>query len=50
MIGSLLAQGMAPFDAAHAAAWRHGEAGLRLGPGGIADDLVALLPAVLASL
>jgi hydroxyethylthiazole kinase-like uncharacterized protein yjeF len=50
MIGSLLAQGMAPFDAAHAAAWLHGEAGLRLGPGGIADDLVALLPAVLASL
>lgn len=50
MIGSLLAQGLPPFEAAQSAAWLHGEAGLRLGPGGIADDLVALLPAVLASL
>jgi hydroxyethylthiazole kinase-like uncharacterized protein yjeF len=50
MIGSLLAQGLAPFDAARAAAWLHGEAGRRLGPGGIADDLVAHLPSVLSSL
>jgi hydroxyethylthiazole kinase-like uncharacterized protein yjeF len=50
MIGALLAQGMQPFEAAQVAAWLHGEAGLRLGPGGIADDLVALLPFVLASL
>uniref|UniRef100_UPI0013DD7695 NAD(P)H-hydrate dehydratase n=1 Tax=Sandarakinorhabdus rubra TaxID=2672568 RepID=UPI0013DD7695 len=50
MIGGLLAQGLDPFAAAQAAAWLHGEAGRRLGPGGIADDLVALIPAVLASL
>mgnify|MGYP002778214725 CR=1 FL=1 len=50
MIASLLAQGLPPFEAAQAAAWLHGEAGRRLGPGGIADDLVGLIPAVLASL
>jgi hydroxyethylthiazole kinase-like uncharacterized protein yjeF len=50
MIGSLIAQGLPLFEAAQAAAWLHGEAGRRLGPGGIADDLVALLPTVLASL
>jgi NAD(P)H-hydrate epimerase len=50
MIGALLAQGMQPFEAAQVAAWLHGEAGLRLGPGGIADDLVALLPSVLVSM
>lgn len=50
MIGSLLAQGLPPFEAAQVAAWLHGEGGRRLGPGGIADDLVALLPAVLAGL
>jgi hydroxyethylthiazole kinase-like uncharacterized protein yjeF len=50
MIGSLMAQGLGPFEAAQAAAWLHGEAGRRLGPGGIADDLVGLIPAVLASL
>ena len=50
MIAALIAQGLPLFEAAHTAAWLHGEAGLRLGPGGIADDLVASLPAVLASL
>ena len=50
MIAALIAQGLSLFDAAQAAAWLHGEAGLRLGPGGIADDLVAGLPAVLAAL
>ena len=50
MIAALIAQGMPLFEAAQAAAWLHGEAGLRLGPGGIADDLVASLPAVLAAL
>ena len=50
MIAALIAQGLPLFEAAQAAAWLHGEAGLRLGPGGIADDLVAGLPAVLASL
>lgn len=50
MIAALLAQGQPLFEAACAAAWLHGEAGRRLGPGGIADDLVASLPAVLAGL
>ena len=50
MVAGLLAQGLAPFEAAQAAAWLHGEAGRQLGPGGIADDLVALLPPVLHSL
>jgi ADP-dependent NAD(P)H-hydrate dehydratase / NAD(P)H-hydrate epimerase len=38
---------MDPFDAASAAAWVHGEAGRRLGPGLIADDLPGLLPDIL---
>lgn len=50
MVAALLAQGHPLFEAACAAAWLHGEAGRRLGPGGIADDLVASLPAVLAGL
>jgi hydroxyethylthiazole kinase-like uncharacterized protein yjeF len=50
MIAALLAQGQPLFDAACAAAWLHGDAGLRLGPGRIADDLVAILPEVLAGL
>jgi hydroxyethylthiazole kinase-like uncharacterized protein yjeF len=50
MIAALIAQGLPLFEAAQVAAWLHGEAGMRLGPGGIADDLVASLPAVLGSL
>ncbi len=50
MIAALIAQGLPLFEAAQVAAWLHGEAGLRLGPGGISDDLVASLPAVLAAL
>ncbi|MBU6166682.1 MAG: NAD(P)H-hydrate dehydratase [Alphaproteobacteria bacterium] len=50
MIAALLAQGQPLFEAACAAAWVHGDAGLRLGPGRIADDLVASLPEVLAKL
>jgi hydroxyethylthiazole kinase-like uncharacterized protein yjeF len=50
MIAALIAQGLPLFEAAQASAWLHGEAGLRLGPGGISDDLVASLPAVLAAL
>lgn len=50
MIAALLAQGHPLFEAACGAVWLHGEAGRRLGPGGIADDLVARLPAVLSSL
>ncbi len=48
VIAALLAQGHAPFDAACAAAWLHGDAGLRGGPGLIADDLPELIAAALA--
>lgn len=50
IIAALLAQGMAPFEAAQAGAWLHGDAGLRGGAGMIADDIGRLLPAVLAGL
>jgi hydroxyethylthiazole kinase-like uncharacterized protein yjeF len=50
IIAGLMAQGMSPFDAAAAGAWLHGECGLRAGPGLIADDLPAHLPAVLDAL
>jgi NAD(P)H-hydrate epimerase len=50
MIGGLLAQGMDPFLAAAAAVWLHGEAANDLGPGLIAEDLPAALPAVLRRL
>jgi hydroxyethylthiazole kinase-like uncharacterized protein yjeF len=39
VIGALLAQGMAPFEAAAAGAFLHGEAARRAGPGLIAEDL-----------
>lgn len=47
IILGLLAQGMPAFDAACAGAWLQGEASLRLGPGMVAPDLIATLPAVL---
>ena len=43
----LMAQGMAGFHAACAAAWLHGEAASDFGPGLVADDLPEALPAVL---
>lgn len=46
----LLAQGMDPFDAGCAAAWLHGDAAQRFGPGLIAEDLCETLPAALAEL
>ncbi len=46
----LLAQGVPLFEAACAAAWLHGDAGLRGGPGLTADDLPALLTAALRDL
>ncbi len=47
MVVALLAQGMAPFEAAAAACWLHGEAAKRVGPGLVAEDLAGALPAVL---
>lgn len=49
-IGGLLAQGMEPFFASCAGAWLQGEAALSLGPGLIAEDLLARLPAALKKL
>lgn len=50
MVLGLLAQGMEPFGAAAAAAWIHGAAACRLGPGLVAEDLVEAAPTVLDSL
>jgi ADP-dependent NAD(P)H-hydrate dehydratase / NAD(P)H-hydrate epimerase len=49
-IGGLLAQGMPPFEAACAAAWLHGDAAARFGPGLIAEDLPEILPESLSGL
>jgi hydroxyethylthiazole kinase-like uncharacterized protein yjeF len=46
----LLAQGMPAFEAACAAAWLHGEAADRFGPGLIAEDLSEMLPQILRTL
>ena len=46
----LLAQGMAAFGAASAAAWLHGAAAAAFGPGLIAEDLPDALPGVLREL
>jgi ADP-dependent NAD(P)H-hydrate dehydratase / NAD(P)H-hydrate epimerase len=48
MIGALRARGLDPFEAACAGAWLHGRAGAAAGPGLIADDLIAVLPLILA--
>jgi NAD(P)H-hydrate epimerase len=51
IVGALLAQGVAPFEAAAAGAWIHGQAA-RHGParGLVAGDLLALIPSVLETL
>ena len=46
LVGGLLALGMAPFEAACAAVWLHGEAANEFGPGLIAEDLPETLPRV----
>ncbi len=46
MIAGLLAEGMNAFDAACAAAWLHGEAATKFGPGLIAEDIPEMIPAV----
>jgi NAD(P)H-hydrate epimerase len=50
MIAGLLAQGMTAFDAASAAAWLHGEAATKFGPGLIAEDIPEQLPSVYGEL
>jgi NAD(P)H-hydrate epimerase len=50
MIGGLLAQGMPGFEAAAAAVWMHGEAGIVAGPGLISEDLPEALPSVMRRL
>lgn len=47
MIGSLMAQGMPAFEAASAAVWMHGEAGMKAGRGLIASDLIKQITHVL---
>jgi NAD(P)H-hydrate epimerase len=50
LIAGLLAQGLAPFEAACAGCWLHGEAAREFGPGLVADDLIDTLPPVLRRL
>jgi hydroxyethylthiazole kinase-like uncharacterized protein yjeF len=50
LVLGLLAQGVAPFEAACTAAWLHGEAATAFGPGLIAGDIPESLPGVLARL
>jgi NAD(P)H-hydrate epimerase len=50
LILGLLAQGMAPFDAACAAAWLHGATASAFGPGLIASDIPDTLPSTLRQL
>jgi len=48
LIGALLGQGLAPWEAACAGAWLHGRAAAHAGPGLLAEDLAGHLPAALA--
>ena len=50
LIAGLLAQGLAPFEAACAGCWLHGETAREFGPGLVADDLIDTLPPVLRRL
>ncbi|MEO6225051.1 MAG: NAD(P)H-hydrate dehydratase [Sphingomicrobium sp.] len=50
MIAALRARGLPAFEAASAGVWLHGRAAEIAGPGLIADDLAAAIPAALASL
>jgi ADP-dependent NAD(P)H-hydrate dehydratase / NAD(P)H-hydrate epimerase len=50
VVGGLMAQGVGAFDAACAAVWMHGEAGLRAGAGMTAEDLDAALKETLRAL
>jgi len=50
LIGGLVAQGMASFEAACAGAWIHAACGQAFGPGLISEDLPGLVPMVLKDL
>lgn len=50
MIGGLLAQSMATFEAAAAAVWMHAEAARLFGPGLISEDIAEMMPRVLSAL
>lgn len=44
MIAGLCAQGVAPYEAACAAVWMHGDAALKFGAGLVASDLIDFIP------
>jgi hydroxyethylthiazole kinase-like uncharacterized protein yjeF len=46
IVAGCLAQGMPGFEAAAAAVWLHGEAGITAGPGLIAEDLPEAMPGI----
>ena len=50
LITGLVAQGMPPFDAACAGVWIHGQAGKRIGPGLIPQDIMHEVRAILSAL
>ncbi|MFZ5789064.1 MAG: NAD(P)H-hydrate dehydratase [Pseudomonadota bacterium] len=50
IVAALLGQGVPAFEAAAAAAWIHGAAGIRIGTGLIAEDIPEALPAILKEL
>jgi len=50
IIAALLAQNMPPFEAACAAVWLHGASGQMAGPGLLAEDLPALIPAAISTI
>jgi len=50
LMTGLVAQGMPPFEAACAAVWIHGQAGKRIGPGLIPQDIVGELKSILKDL
>ena len=50
MIGGLLAQGMAAWEAACAAAWLHGRAAALVGPGLLAEDISPMISRAIAEI
>ena len=50
LITGLAAQGMPPFEAACAGVWIHGQAGKRIGPGLIPQDITGEVPTILSEL